>query len=83
MSPPLTPWVFVFECVALLNAASEAPDCSASLLRKVQNMHLISTSPRRRIPPSISKVAFLQCRKSVCWGAGTLRLNPSRDFLCK
>lgn len=73
-----------FECVALLNTASEAPDCSASLLRKVQNMHLISTSlSHRQIPLSVSKVAFLQRRKSVCWDAGTLGLNPSQDFLCK
>lgn len=74
---PLTPRVFAFECVALLKAAGEAPDCSASMPRKVQNVHLIPAPPsRRQILLSVSKVAFLQCRKSVCWDAGDSWAQP-------
>lgn len=80
----LTQWAFAFESAPPLHPASEAQDCSASLLRKVQNLHHISTSlSRRQTLLSFSKVAFLQCRKSACWAGGTLGLIPLPDIPCE
>lgn len=71
-------------CAAPLRTASEAQECAASSLRKVQNTHHISTSPsRRQTLLSLGKVAFLQRRKSACWAGGTPGLVPLPDLPCE